>query len=79
MKVDPRLEHEQVARLKAFRAARDGRVAERATDELKRAAQGTGNLLPPIVAAVKARATLGEIANALRTVFGEHGRRSQDP
>ena len=74
MKVDPALEHEQVARVKAFRAARDGRAAERATDELKRAAEGTGNLLPPIVAAVKARATLGEIANALRTVFGEHGR-----
>ncbi|GAC1337426.1 MAG: methylmalonyl-CoA mutase family protein [Myxococcales bacterium] len=74
MKVDPRLEDEQAARVKAFRAARDARAAERALDELKRAARGEDNLMVPIVAAVKARNTLGEIANALRTVFGEHGR-----
>ncbi|GAC1541744.1 MAG: methylmalonyl-CoA mutase family protein [Myxococcales bacterium] len=74
MKVDPRLEDEQAAWLKAFRKARDAHAAERAVDELKRAAGGEENLMVPIVAAVKARGTLGEIANALRTVFGEHGR-----
>jgi methylmalonyl-CoA mutase N-terminal domain/subunit len=74
MKVDPRLEDQQAARVKAFRKERDSRAAERALDDLKRAAKGEDNLMVPIVAAVKARATLGEIADAMRTVFGEHGR-----
>ena len=73
MRVDPALEGQQVARLKAFRAARDNAAATSALSDLKRAAQGTENLLPRIVSAVKARVTLGEIANALRDVFGEHG------
>jgi methylmalonyl-CoA mutase N-terminal domain/subunit len=74
MTVDPRLEEQQVERLRAFRAARSQEAAQRALSDLKRAAQGTQNVLPHIVSAVKARSTLGEIANALREVFGEHGR-----
>jgi methylmalonyl-CoA mutase N-terminal domain/subunit len=74
MRVDPELEHRQVARLRDFRARRDQGAAAQALGELKRAAQGEGNVMPPIVAAVKARCTLGEIANALREIFGEHGR-----
>ncbi len=74
MQVDPRLEEQQVERLRAFRAARSQEAAQHALSDLKRAAQGTENVLPHIVSAVKARATLGEIANALRDVFGEHGR-----
>src|SRR5712672_3819182 len=74
LKVDPRLEEQQVERLRAFRAARSQEAAQRALSDLKRAAQGTQNVLPHIVSAVKARSTLGEIANALREVFGEHGR-----
>ena len=73
MRVDPALEGQQIARLKAFRAARDNAASTAAVSDLKRAAQGSENLMPRIVAAVKARATLGEIANALRDVFGEHG------
>ena len=75
LRVDPQLEVEQVARLQAFRAARDPAASQRSLDALRTAARGTENLMPPIVAAVKARATLGEIANAMRDVFGEHGRR----
>jgi methylmalonyl-CoA mutase, N-terminal domain len=74
MRVDPRLEEQQVERLRAFRAARSQEPPLRALSDLKRAAQGTQNVMPHIVSAVKARATLGEIANALRDVFGEHGR-----
>ncbi len=74
MKVDPALEAEQVQRLQVFRAARDSGAATRALDALRRSARSSENLLPVIVAAVKARCTLGEIANALRDVFGEHGR-----
>jgi methylmalonyl-CoA mutase N-terminal domain/subunit len=72
MRVDPALEGQQIARLKAFRAARDNAASSRALSDLKRAAQGTENLLPRIVEAVKARCTLGEIANSMRDIFGEH-------
>jgi methylmalonyl-CoA mutase N-terminal domain/subunit len=74
LKIDPALEEQQVARLRAFRRSRDNAAAERAISEVRAAAKGSENLLPRIVAAVKARATLGEIANAMREVFGEHGR-----
>ncbi len=74
LRVDPALEEEQVARLRAFRASRDSAASSRAVSELQRAAEGSENLVPRIVAAVKARATLGEIANAMRQVFGEHKR-----
>ena len=76
LKIDPRLEEQQVERLRAFRAARSQEAARGALSSLTRAAQGTDNVLPHIVSAVKARATLGEIANSLREVFGEHGRAS---
>ena len=73
MRVDPRLEEQQVERVRAFRASRAQDATERALSQLKRAAGGTQNMVPHIVSAVKARATLGEIANSLREVFGEHG------
>jgi methylmalonyl-CoA mutase N-terminal domain/subunit len=70
--LDPGAETEQVARLAAFRAARDAAGVEAARGELARAARGDGNLMPAIVEAVRARATLGEIADTLRAEFGEH-------
>ncbi|MHB8419349.1 MAG: acyl-CoA mutase large subunit family protein [Myxococcales bacterium] len=72
LKVDPALEERQVARVRAFRAARDGAAAGRALAAVEAAARGTSNLVPRILEAVQARATLGEIADAMRTVFGEH-------
>ena len=72
LRIDPALEEQQIARVKAFRRQRDNPATTRALSELKQTAKGTGNLVPKIVAAVKARATLGEIANAMRDVFGEH-------
>jgi methylmalonyl-CoA mutase N-terminal domain/subunit len=74
LRIDPALEEQQVARLRAFRAARDQGAATRSLDDLRRAAHGKENLVPRIVSAVKSRATLGEIANSMRDVFGEHGR-----
>jgi methylmalonyl-CoA mutase N-terminal domain/subunit len=74
LRIDPALEEQQVARLRAFRAARDQGAATRSLDDLRRAARGKENLVPRIVSAVKSRATLGEIANSMRDVFGEHGR-----
>jgi methylmalonyl-CoA mutase N-terminal domain/subunit len=71
-RVDARVESDQVARLAAFKAARDGaRVAARLTD-VRQAAEGTDNLMPTFIEAVDAGATLGEICDVLRGVFGTH-------
>jgi methylmalonyl-CoA mutase N-terminal domain/subunit len=71
-RLDPSLEATQVARIAATRAARDGQAAREATRALGEAARTRENLLPPILRAVKARVTLGEVADALRGVFGEY-------
>jgi methylmalonyl-CoA mutase N-terminal domain/subunit len=71
-RLDPALERDQVGRLQAVRSGRSERDWRRALDGIERCARGTENLVPPIVAAVEARATLGEIADALRRVFGEY-------
>ncbi len=70
--VDPRVEREQVERLRAFRAARDKRVAAKALENLKADAREDRNLMPGILEAVSFEATLGEIVLALKTVYGEH-------
>ena len=72
MKIDPILEEQQVSRLKAFRAKRDGVAARQAVDAVRAGARGSDNLMPLILAAVKANATKGEIADAMRDVFGEY-------
>ena len=70
--VDPVLEGEQVARVQALRAKRNAAEATRALTALDDAAAGTGNLVTPIVGAVRALATVGEIADVLRKRFGEY-------
>jgi methylmalonyl-CoA mutase N-terminal domain/subunit len=72
MKVDPALEEQQVARVRSLRKERNGAAAARSLDAIRTAARGTENLMPRIVDAVKAEATLGEISDALRDVFGEY-------
>jgi methylmalonyl-CoA mutase N-terminal domain/subunit len=71
MKVDPALEAQQVARLQALRARRSAGAVRSALDAVRAAAKGTDNLMPAILGAVKAEATLGEISDALREVYGE--------
>ena len=70
--VDPGIEKHQVERLRAFRARRDSTKATKALGDVEKVAQSTSNLMPAILAAVEAEATLGEIADRLRSVFGEH-------
>jgi methylmalonyl-CoA mutase N-terminal domain/subunit len=70
--VNPRLEEEQVERLRAFRAARDTRACEKSLEELKAAAREDRNLVPAILAAVQSSTTLGEVIGALKTVWGEY-------
>ncbi|HET7574764.1 MAG TPA: methylmalonyl-CoA mutase family protein, partial [Solirubrobacterales bacterium] len=72
LKIDPGLERKQVERLAATRAARDGGEVEATLAELKRAAAGEGNLMPPILAAARAHATEGEMIAALQEVFGTY-------
>jgi len=72
LKVDPRVEEEQKRRLKALRASRDARKVEDALDELRKAAEGEENVMPYMLKAVKARATIGEIFSVLREIFGEY-------
>jgi methylmalonyl-CoA mutase N-terminal domain/subunit len=72
LKVDPEVGVKQVARLQELRSTRDNAAVSQALAELKTAAEGTDNLMPPILKAVKALATLGEICDTLRGVFGEY-------
>jgi methylmalonyl-CoA mutase N-terminal domain/subunit len=71
-KVDPRIEAEQVDRLRAMRARRDAAAHGAALEKIERAAKGSDNVLPHVLDAVKAYATVGEIAGVLRKVWGEH-------
>jgi methylmalonyl-CoA mutase N-terminal domain/subunit len=72
LKIDPKGEEEQVKRLTAYKASRDlGKVSIALTD-LENAAHGEADLMPCIVACVRASCTLGEISDRLRAVFGEH-------
>ena len=70
--IDPQIEHTQVARLQALRAKRDAPRAKAALGELARRASTTENLLPAILSAVEAYATVGEISDTLRHIFGEY-------
>ncbi len=69
---DPAVERERAAGLARWRAARDARACASALDAVESAARGRDNLLPPILAAVEAHATLGEISDRMRRVFGEY-------
>ena len=72
LRVDPQVREKQIERLIALRKDRDGDEVRGALDELKGRAEGDGNLMPPILKCVEAHATLGEISDVLRMVFGEY-------
>jgi methylmalonyl-CoA mutase, N-terminal domain len=72
LRIDPALEPEQVARLRALRAKRYSAKTKATLSELERRARTEENLLPAILAAVENFATVGEISDALRRVFGEY-------
>ena len=71
-RVDPRAAEAQLAKLERLRGERDPRAVSRALSRLRDEARGPGNLMEPILDAVRAYATLGEMAGALKDVFGEH-------
>jgi methylmalonyl-CoA mutase N-terminal domain/subunit len=72
LRLDPEAVGRQVEGVRRLRAERDGAAVEKALKEVEETARGTGNLLYPMREALKARATLGEVSDALRRVFGEY-------
>jgi len=69
-RIDERIEREQAERLRAVRAGRDGNAVRRRLEAVRAAAGGRDNLMPHFIEAVDSGATLGEICNVLRDVFG---------
>jgi methylmalonyl-CoA mutase N-terminal domain/subunit len=70
--IDPGVERSQVERVRAVRASRSESAWKAALEAVEAAARGGDNLVPPVIAAVEARATVGEIADAMRAVFGTY-------
>jgi len=71
LRIDPRVERDQVAAVKRYKESRDPAAARESLEAIRGAATGGQNLMPPILAAVRAHVTLGEIVDVLRRVFGE--------
>jgi methylmalonyl-CoA mutase N-terminal domain/subunit len=72
LQIDPEIEPRQIERVRRVRAQRDQTAWRAAVDGVAVAARGSDNLVPPIIRAVEADATVGEISDAMRGVFGEH-------
>jgi methylmalonyl-CoA mutase N-terminal domain/subunit len=72
LKVNPAIEQKQRARIERIRAERNQDGAGKAIARVEQVARDGANLMPPIIDAVRAHATLGEIADAMRRVFGEY-------
>ena len=72
LRYDPKAERKVVSSLKAFKKERDNSRIEKALEAVKRCAEKDENLVPPVYEAVKAYATVGEISDVLREVYGEY-------
>ena len=72
LRIDPETERRQRSAVARVRETRDASACAAALDAVERAARDGSNLVPEVIAAVEARATLGEVADAMRRVFGEH-------
>ncbi|HMD33919.1 MAG TPA: methylmalonyl-CoA mutase family protein, partial [Vicinamibacterales bacterium] len=70
--IDPEIERRQIERVRAVRSGRSDAAVTSALERVRAAARDGSNVVPPIIAAVEAAATLGEIATAMRDVFGEY-------
>jgi len=72
LRIDESLERKQVERLRALRQRRNASAWQAALARVEDAARAGQNLMPPIIQAVENYATVGEISDCLRRVFGEH-------
>ncbi|MBI4267135.1 MAG: methylmalonyl-CoA mutase [Chloroflexi bacterium] len=76
LEIDESVEQKQVARVKNLKAGRDGGKMTKALDGVRQTARGNENIMPALIEAVMAYATVGEISDALREVFGEYREQS---
>jgi methylmalonyl-CoA mutase N-terminal domain/subunit len=76
LRMDPKGERRHIERLNRVRQERDNVAVQRRLADLRRAGEGSANLMPSILEAVRAYATLGETCQVLRDVFGEYRERS---
>ena len=74
-RLDPGIERAQRGRIQSLRARRDAVAVEAAVAEVRRAASSEENVLPPLRDALAARATIGELCNALRELWGTYDTR----
>jgi methylmalonyl-CoA mutase N-terminal domain/subunit len=72
LRIDPGIERRQIDRLQTVRASRDEAAWRRSLEAITSAARDGSNLMPPLIHAVESWATVGEISDVLRAVFGEH-------
>ncbi len=72
LRVDPQSEHDQLERLKAFKADRETSQVQRRLEEVRECARGTDNLLPVLRQALQERCSIGEVCGAMRDVFGNY-------
>jgi methylmalonyl-CoA mutase N-terminal domain/subunit len=72
LRIDPEVERRQASRLRTLRKGRDSSRVEGALEKIRQSARGPANLMPVVIAAVEGYATVGEMADAMRDVFGEH-------
>jgi len=71
-KIDQEMVSRQIERVRAYKANQDRPIVDAALQRVRDTASGDGNLLPVMKNALQAGATLGQVANALRDIFGEH-------
>ncbi len=72
LKIDEKVLHEQIDRLESVKRERNGAKVKAALAKVEAACRGTDNLMPPVLEAVKAYATLGEISDVFRKVWGQY-------
>jgi methylmalonyl-CoA mutase N-terminal domain/subunit len=72
LKIDERTHDEQVERLQQVKTSRDNAKVKAALDKIEAAARGTDNLMPPVLEAVREYATLGEVSDVFRKVWGQY-------
>jgi methylmalonyl-CoA mutase N-terminal domain/subunit len=70
--IDESIRQRQLERLKKLSTERNSTKSQQCLDAIKKAASGDDNLMPHIITAVESHCTLGEISNAMRSVFGEY-------
>jgi methylmalonyl-CoA mutase N-terminal domain/subunit len=75
LRIDPKVQSDQISALNGVRSSRSGPEVKTRLDALRHGAAGTSNLMPLILDAVRAYASIGEICNTLRAVFGEYRER----